>query len=431
MADVREADGYQYLRGSVKSRDQIERPSSSQAFIMADAREFQHITDEQSLEEFCREAAKSRYIGFDTEFVSENCFRPQLCLIQVSTESTFAIIDTMAVKNINVFWKMLCEGNHITIVHAAREEFLFCFRSFGKWPSRLFDVQLAAGLIGYEYPASYGNLVNRTIGKIIDKGETRTDWRQRPLTKSQIAYALEDVVHLWPVYKKLCKSLDKRGRLRWMESEMCDWQQALEETVTKPQWRRVSGTARLKPNQLAIVKELWLWREEEAERRNRSAKRTLADDLIVELARRGTSQQKQIRAIRGFSNRVSANSMDGISTAIEKALQLPPSAHPKKIYSNKSVNLGLLGQFVTTAMNVVCHEQQIASALVGTAQEVRDLAAIKLGLLSNKKQQRLEKGWRAEIVGQLIQRVLAGKVAIRVGDAKSDQPLVMEEIGKV
>jgi len=189
-----------------------------------------------------------------------------------------------------------------------------------------------------------------------------------------------------------------------------------------------SANARLRPAQLAIVKELWIWREAEAERRNRSAKRTLADDLIVELARRGTSKIDQIRAIRGFSNRVSGNSLDGISQAIETALQLPASEHPKKITSPKSVNLGLLGQFITTALNVVCHEQQIASPLVGTAQEVRDLAASKLGLVKTKKSQRLETGWRADVVGQLIQRVLDGKVAIRVGDAKSNQPLVMESL---
>ena len=395
---------------------------------MADAPDFQHITDQKTLEEFCSQAAKSRYIGFDTEFVSENCFRPQLCLIQVSTESDYAIIDTMAIDNIDVFWNMLCRGEHITIVHAAREEFLFCFRACGMWPSRLFDIQLAAGLLGYEYPASYGNLINRMLNKTVDKGETRTDWRQRPLTSSQIAYALSDVVHLWPVYKKLCKGLDKAGRMHWMESEMTDWQKKLENSVTEPQWRRVSGIARLRPNQLAIVRQLWLWREEEAERKDRSAKRTLADDLIVELARRGTSQLKQIRAIRGFSSRVSTNSVEGIAEAIEVALNLPESDYPRKVSSPKSVNLGLLGQFITTALNVVCNEQRIASQLVGSAQEVRDLAAVKLGLLKGGKRHRLEEGWRAEIVGQLIQRVLAGEVAIRVGDVKSDQPLVMEEL---
>lgn len=395
---------------------------------MADSGSFQHITTVEALEQFCQQAAGSRYIGFDTEFVSENCFRPQLCLIQVSTESGNAIIDTLAVTELAAFWKMLCEGDHVTIVHAAREEFLFCFRAVQAWPANLFDIQLASGLVGYEYPASYGNLVNRLAKVTVDKGETRTDWRKRPLSESQISYALQDVVHLWPIYNKLCKRLEKMDRKAWMDIEMNDWQQRMETSVTQPQWRRVSGISRLKPPQLAVVRELWLWREGEAERKNRSAKRTLADDLIVELARRQTSEPKQIRAIRGFGNRVSAGAIDGISEAIQTALDLPASEHPVKVNSTRSINLGLLGQFITTALNVVCHEQKIASSLVGTAQEVRDLAAVRLGLLTLKEPSRLLEGWRADVVGQLIESVLEGRVAIRVGDAKSDQPLVMETL---
>jgi ribonuclease D len=264
------------------------------------------------------------------------------------------------------------------------------------------------------------------IGVTVDKGETRTDWRKRPLTDNQMAYALEDVVHLWPVYKKLKKRLEKLGRLDWVNWEMDHWQTALEQTISRPQWRRVSGIARLKPAQLAIVKELWIWRNEEAERKDRTPKRILADDLIVELARRGTSKPSQIRAIRGFGNRVQATAIDGISAAIDRALKLPKSEYPKRVTSTKTINLGLLGQFLTTALNVLCRTEQISSSIVGTAQEVRDVAAMRLGMLELKEQPRLLTGWRAEIVGQLIDQVLDGRVAIRVDDPNSDHPLKMD-----
>ena len=393
---------------------------------MANENKFQHIVTAEALEKFCDENASSKYVGFDTEFVSENCFRPLLCLIQVSTDKDYAIIDTIAIKDLTVFWNWLCDGNHITIVHAAREEFLFCFRDVAKRPSKLFDIQLAAGMIGCEYPAAYGNLVNRMIGITVDKGETRTDWRQRPLTDRQLDYALEDVVHLWPVYKKLTKKLEKLNRVDWVRQEMDQWQSALEKTITHPQWRRVSGIARLKPLQLAIVKELWIWRNQEAERKDRTPKRILADDLIVELARRGTSEPKQIKAIRGFGNRVQATAIDGISAAIEKALNLPKSEHPKRVTSTKTINLGLLGQFLTTALNVLCRTEQISSSIVGTAQEVRDVAAMRLGILKLSEKPKLLTGWRAEIVGQLIDQVLDGRIAIRVDDPNSDHPLKME-----
>ena len=395
---------------------------------MANDTKYQHITTLEMLEKFCGENENSEYVGFDTEFVSENCFHPLLCLIQVSTDKAYAIIDTLAIEDLTVFWDWLCDGDHITIVHAAREEFLFCFRNVAKRPANLFDIQLAAGMIGCEYPAAYGNLVNRMIGVTVDKGETRTDWRQRPLTDRQMDYALEDVVHLWPVYNQLKKKLEKLNRVDWVRGEMDQWQGALEKTVTHPQWRRVSGIARLKPAQLAIVKELWIWRNKEAERRDRTPKRILADDLIVELARRGTSVPAQIKAIRGFGNRVHASALDGISAAIERALKMPKSDYPKRITSTKTINLGLLGQFLTTALNVLCRTEQISSSIVGTAQEVRDVAAMRLGILKLSEKPRLLTGWRAEIVGQLIDQVLDGRVAIRVDDPKSDHPLKMEYI---
>ncbi len=393
---------------------------------MATETEYQHITTAEALKKFCSENGNSQYVGFDTEFVSENCFRPLLCLIQVSTDKAYAIIDTLAIEDLTVFWDWLCDGDHITIVHAAREEFLFCFRDVAKRPANLFDIQLAAGMVGCEYPAAYGNLVNRMIGVVVDKGETRTDWRQRPLTDRQMAYALEDVVHLWPVYNELKTKLEKLNRTDWVLDEMDQWQGALERTITHPQWRRVSGIARLKPAQLAIVKELWIWRNKEAQRRDRTPKRVLADDLIVELSRRGTSAAAQIKAIRGFGNRVHASAIEGISAAIEKALKMPKSDYPKRITSTKTINLGLLGQFLTTALNVLCRTEQIAPSIVGTAQEVRDVAAMRLGILKLPEKPKLLTGWRSEIVGQLIDQVLDGRVAIRVDDPKSDHPLKME-----
>ena len=153
---------------------------------MPESTPHQHIDSEQQLSEFCKRSANSPYIGFDTEFVSENRYRPQLCVLQIATENEYAIVDTLAVKDISVFWDLLVSGNHVTIAHAAREEFLFCYRDCRKRPSNLFDVQLAAGLIGFEYPAAYGNLVSKMLGHPVDKGETRTDWMKRPLSSRQV-----------------------------------------------------------------------------------------------------------------------------------------------------------------------------------------------------------------------------------------------------
>ncbi|MGB1929673.1 MAG: ribonuclease D [Mariniblastus sp.] len=388
--------------------------------------EFEHITTDQGLVDFCEAVRGCDFIGFDTEFVSESRYRPQLCLVQVAADGRYAIIDTLAVKNISVFWELLVEGDHVTVVHAAREEFMFCYRACGRRPKKLFDVQLGAGMTGLEYPASYGNLVSRLLGSRVDKGETRTDWMRRPLSKRQIDYALSDVTHLKGLFDVVSSNLNKLNRMAWFEEEMDIWQTSLEKTENEPQWQRVAGISNLNRRALAIVKELWIARDKEAKSKNRAAKRILPDDLLVELAKRGTPDVSRMKAIRGFDHRVSKNMVEPISKAIEVANQLPDRECPKKMPRGKTMNLGLLGQFLNTALAVVCKTESIAPNIVGTSQDVRTMAAWRLGMIELSSPPSLADGWRAEIVGQLIDRVLDGSIAIRVGNPKSDQPLSLE-----
>ena len=149
-------------------------------------------------------------------------------------------------------------------------------------------------------------------------------------------------------------------------------------------------------------------------------------DLIVELATRGSSDLNRLKAIRGFENRVSKAMFEPICDAIETANELTENELPKRLPRGKSMNLGLLGQFLTTALNVVCRNQSIAPQIVGTTNDVRVMAAWKLGIIDLKEKPELASGWRAEMVGQLIEQVLDGTVAIRVDDPKSESPLQLE-----
>ena len=196
----------------------------------------------------------------------------------------------------------------------------------------------------------------------------------------------------------------------------------------EPQWRRVSGIASLNRAALAIARELWMWRDKTAAKQNKSPKRILPDDLLVELAKRGSSDITRLKAIRGLENRVGVKRLEPVAAAIQVALDLPKNEYPQRIPRGKESNLGLLGQFLSTALNIVCRNANIAPSLVGTAQDVRELAAWKLGMIKLDQKPALARGWRSEIVGQVIEKILNGKLAIRVDDAQADHPLVIEEI---
>lgn len=153
-------------------------------------------------------------LAFDTEFVSEDRYRPELCLIQVASQGDLFVIDPLAPCDTTPFWNFIATPGRIVIAHAAREECGFCYRFTGQKIAGLFDVQLAAGFVGIEYPISLGNLVQRLRGKVLPKGESRTNWRFRPLTQPQMQYALHDVTELESMFETLNQQVDDLGR-RW------------------------------------------------------------------------------------------------------------------------------------------------------------------------------------------------------------------------
>ncbi|MCA9258270.1 MAG: ribonuclease D, partial [Planctomycetales bacterium] len=202
------------------------------------------ITRQSDLVDLCARIADSPEIAFDTEFVSEDTFFPELCLVQIATRHEMATVDPQSV-DITPFWELLISGRNTVVFHAGREELNFLLRSVGTVPRELFDVQIAAGFCSHEYPASYGALVGRFLGHKPMKGEQRTDWRRRPLTPAQINYALEDVRHLLPLYDRLQQLLRERGREQWLSDETTRWVQQVEAAVDRRDWRRVSGIGKL------------------------------------------------------------------------------------------------------------------------------------------------------------------------------------------
>jgi ribonuclease D len=389
---------------------------------------YDHITTDQHLRDFCDSIAPASIIAFDTEFVSEDSFQPELCLIQLAAGGRLAIVDPFEVKDLAPLWTLLITPGRESLVHAGREEFRFLWRYTGKPPSDWFDVQIAAGLIGLEYPASYSTLASKLLGKSISKDETRTDWRRRPLTERQLEYALLDVADLEAIRNVLYDRLSALGRLEWLKLELAEWQRDLMDFETGERWRRMGGISALSPRSLAAVRELVAWRDAEAARRDQPARRILRDDLLIEIAKRLTADEKRIRAVRGMERSDLQRYVPKIAQCVEHALALKENELPRLERKSSRPQLNLLGQFLSTALGSICRSAQVAPSLAGTAQDVRDLIAYRLNLggFLEGEIPLLAQGWRAEVVGQVIDHLLAGDLAVRIADPLDDEPLVFE-----
>ena len=387
---------------------------------------YKDITTGEQLREFCDELRDARSIAFDTEFVSERTYRPVLCLVQVSADGRLAVIDVVAVGDLTPFWEVISEGDHETVVHAGRSEVEFCLDSVGRWPKNIFDVQIAAGLVGLEYPAAYSTLTNKLLGLKSPKHETRTNWRKRPLSARQIEYALDDAEHLPKLRDTLHEKLQQLGRLDWLAEEMATWQADVDHGRSAERWRKVSGSNKLEPRGLAIPRELWKWRESEARRRDCPVRHVLRDDLIIELARRKTDDEKHIRSLRGLDRGDLRRRMGEISACIRVALELPEDECPKKHRRHRTAKMSVLGQVLFSALGGICRQQEIAPNLVGTPSDIRQLVAYRTSDRHGRKTPKLAKGWREQFVGRLFDDLLSGKTVIRITDPESDCPLSIE-----
>ncbi|MEN6450180.1 MAG: HRDC domain-containing protein [Thermoguttaceae bacterium] len=417
----------------------------------------QDIVTDAQLRQFCRRLAHAKTIAFDTEFVSEHTYRPVLCLIQVAADDQLAVIDALAITDPTPFWEAVAAPGHETIVHAGRSEVEFCWQAIGQFPAGLIDVQVAAGLAGAEYPAGLGALVSRYLGRTPSKHETRTDWRRRPLTKRQIDYAMTDASCLPPLCEAIRGKLDALGRLPWLAEEMESWQKALNVSLRRERWRRVSGNAALDTRGLAIVRELFQWREKEAERRDQPVRRILRDDLLVELARCGSADPKRIQSVRGMERGDLRRRLDEIAAAIQRGLDVPDADCPRKPPREYVPELSVLGQFLFSALGSVCRQVELAPNLVGTPNDIREWMTYR----SRKKiaaaadppapppssearakpaprtsagpwqgdPPQLARGWRAELIGRLFEDLLAGKLVARIANPKSGHPLAFDPAG--
>lgn len=391
--------------------------------------DFEYIKNESELVDYCERIRGSQLIAFDTEFVSEDRYVPELCLLQVAAGEDMAIVDTLACRDLTPLWDLICDADngHETVVHAAREEFRFCALETGRRPNRLFDTQVAAGLIGLEFPAAYSNLVSRFCKASIQKHETRTNWRKRPLSSGQLQYAIKDVVYLEEIHTKITCKLNQLGRGGWLQEEMDRRQEEFEADLKPTRWRKLSGIASSTAAELAVIRELWTWREEKARERNMPARRVLRDDLLIELSKRGTADLKKIRSIRGMDYGRVQKFLPEISAAIDRGLEVPKEEWPEIFKRSRIPNLGLLGQFLATALGVICREKSIAPNLASSTQELRTMAAWRLGMIELPEEPRLFRGWRREVIAEEIDRVLEGKKSLRVIDPKSNQPLTIDD----
>jgi ribonuclease D len=381
----------------------------------------QFVDSPAGLADCCEHIARGHVFGFDTEFIGEDTFHPTLCLIQVATPEWLFVIDPLAVGSLQRFWDLVADPARVVVVHAGREEIRMCQQGCGRAPGNLFDLQIAAGLVGLGYPMGHAALVYQLLKVQISKAETLTDWARRPLTDQQIEYGYDDVRYLLPLWRQLTKQLGKLGRVDWMteESETLI-HRALADDPTIERWRKLRGLGSLDRRRLAVVRELFGWRESIAERQNRPARTVVRDDLVVEIARRLPQKDKDLTVLRGLPR----TDYTGILDAVRRGRDMPAEQWPAlPDRDNDPPQVALVTALLMAVLGDLCARSALTPAVAATTSDVKALARGRFqGTTEPPADSALARGWRSRAVLPALEAVLDGRQAVRIADIRASAP---------
>ena len=386
------------------------------------------VTDPAGVRTCCDDVSGSMQVGFDTEFVGEDTYLPHLCLVQVATARALYVLDPFDCGPLDDFWELIADPNRLVVVHAGREEVRICNGAVGRPPGNIFDVQVAAGLVGFGYPLGYGALVGSVLKKRLAKGETLTDWRKRPLSQEQIRYAFDDVRDLLAVWKKIDAKLTQLGRAGWAREEFAAFTaRALRDSSEAERWRKLKGASNLDSRRLAVVREVHRWREVAAGKKNRPARTVLRDDLIVEIAKRNPKRIEEIETLRGLGRA----DVSGIFEAVERARHLSSDQWPAEAERDTDPHaVALVASLLGVVLADWCARQELTTPLVATSADVRRLVRAASRGEPPPAECGLTVGWRKDHVLPVLLEVLEGRRALRVKSLEGETPLEYGHVRK-
>ncbi len=373
------------------------------------------IESQEQIDQLALECRENGRFAFDTEFVMEESFIPELCLVQIATDKTVAIIDPLLDLNLTPIIDLVCDEEVETVVHAGREDLAICVQRSDRAPRRIYDVQIAAGFTGNNYPLSLQKLVQLSVGVRLHKSKTLTDWRRRPLTEDQIRYGADDVRYLLAIRDRVEERLKSRNRLDWVAEEMTRFEEMSYyrmEQVEK--LSRIKGSGSLEGAHLAVLRDLLAWRETMAQQLNRPMRGVLKDHLLVEIAKHGVDKPDDVRHLRGMN--LSDRHIRSLCEVVRIALASPseqwPAATPR---ITESPGEAILVPFVTGIIRSYCAKHDLAYGLVAAKKSIGQLVRH----FTHKKSEddapvELLCGWRGQTIGLVLQRLFDGEVYLRL-----------------
>jgi ribonuclease D len=389
---------------------------------------------DRALGELVRAARTAGRFALDTEFMGEGRYRTLLCLVQLATPQVegmaerIELLDPLAPEIAPApLAAILADPEVRVVVHAGRQDVALVRRRFATEVRNVFDTQIAAGFAGLGAQSSYESLLAEMLGVRIAKSASFTRWNTRPLTAEQRVYAREDVLHLLELASELERRLLTLGRLEWAREECHVLELASDERDPQTIFERLPRVRGLSASARPVARELVLWRERVAADHDRPVQSILSDPVLMEIARRKPSSRAELEQIRGAGGGGIRRRAQELLAAVELGRARPPEPPAEvprtPVTSPEDAPLVALAESLVRANAL---RAGIAYELIASRAELQTIvASARSG--EGEPDVRPLRGWRRELVGDELLRLLDGGVSlsiaggeVRIGSAQAN-----------
>ena len=350
------------------------------------------IDRDDELPELARALQTQAWIGVDTEFLRERTFFPKLCLLQLAAGGRIWCVDTLRIGSLDPLIPALTAAVARKVIHAARQDLEAVYLSAKRVMPPVFDTQIAAGCIGLKPQVGYAELVKTLLDVTVPKGQTRTDWSKRPLTREQLEYAADDVLYLGDVASHLLLRLRELGREHWVSQDCLALEdKRLYEPDPAQAWGRLRGLAQLAPPSRARAKAIAVWREKLARTRDLPRAWILSDAAIFSVAQ---------GSVPPLNDSLAANLQGALEEAANDATDQEPSQDARPTPEQKAV-IERLGKIVDAR----AAELKVSAEILAPRAELKALA---LGAsVRTLRESHALTGWRREEIGTRLLDAIA------------------------
>ncbi|MBN8679571.1 MAG: hypothetical protein J0M29_15180 [Chitinophagales bacterium] len=378
----------------------------------------QFLDNQADFDRVMEQLAREPWIGFDTEFVGEKYFIPVLGLVQVVAEGVIYLIDTLKIKQLQSFLAIVEDPAVLKITHAGDNDYRLLFTLFGTVPSNTFDTQIAAGFVGYNYPAGFGKIVEKELRINLAKSHTVADWEARPIDPKALEYAIEDVKYLPALYERLTNKLRRHKRELWAREENRKWEdRSFYEVDPHKELMANDLVHQVDFREKVFLMRLYRWRIERAMSSNIPKETVLQSRYISTVLRSTKGGPNAFKSNRTMHEGVWKKHLETwqelwkapVTDAEKAVLEAIPKPLPED--PEREWTMELLYHFVKKQ----CLEHEISAALL---LPKGDFNRLKAG--SDDFDHDLLHGWRAELMGAELVNWMkkGGKVTVRWGDGE-------------